>query len=158
MDAGFVNPLLAATVEILGKVAGIDADVKKPFLKTDSKGKGAVSGIITLKGSLTGTAAISFPDKCILMVVSKMFGEEITEVDNDVKDAVGEITNMISGLATQLYETDGLSVKATLDQVVMGDGHSIPHPPGLPVLGIPMVFEPGEVTVELCFNSEKSGK
>jgi chemotaxis protein CheX len=155
MDAGLVNPLLAATVDILGKVAGIDADVKKPFLKTDPKGKGVVSGILTLKGNHTGTAAISFPDKAILMVVSKMFGEEITEVDNDVKDAVGEITNMISGQATQLYEKDGLSVKAALDQVLMGDNHSIPHPPGFPVLGIPIATEPGEVTVELCFKADK---
>lgn len=157
MDAGLVNPLLAAIVDILGKVAGIHADVKKPFLKTDPKGMGAVSGMLTLKGDHTGTAAISFSDKCILMVVSKMFGEEITEVDNDVKDAVGEISNMISGQATQLYEKDGLSVKAALDQVLMGDAHSIPHPPGLPVLGIPIDTEPGEITVEICFKDENAG-
>ena len=151
MDAGLVNPLLAATVDILGKIAGIDADVQKPFLKTDPEGKGIVSGVVTLKGNHTGTAAISFSEKCILMVVSKMFGEKISEVDDDVKDAVGEITNMISGLATQLYEKDGLPMKAALDQVLMGDGHSIPHPPGFPVLGIPVDTEPGEITVELCF-------
>jgi chemotaxis protein CheX len=154
MDAGLVNPLLAATVDIIGKVAGIEADVKKPFLKTDPKGKGAVSGVLTLKGNHTGTAAISFSDKCILMVVSKMFGEEITEIDNDVKDAVGEITNMIAGQATLIYEKDGLSVKAALDQVLLGDGHTIPHPPGVPVLGIPIDTEPGQITVELCFKAE----
>lgn len=154
MDAGLVNPLLAATVDILGKVAGIDADVKKPFLKTDPEGKGAVSGVLTLKGSHTGTAAVSFSEKCILTVVSKMFGEEISEVDDDVKDAVGEITNMISGQATQLYEKDGLALKAALDQVLMGDSHSIPHLPGFPVLGIPIDTEPGDIIVELCFKEE----
>jgi chemotaxis protein CheX len=151
MDAVLVNPLLAATVDILGKVAGIDADVQKPFRKTAPEGQGAVSGVVTLKGDHTGTAAISFSEKCILMVVSKMFGEEISEVDNDVKDAVGEITNMISGLTTQLYEKEGVALKASLDQVLMGDGHSIPHLPGFPVLGIPINTEPGEITVELCF-------
>jgi len=153
MDVGLVNPLLAATVDILGKVAGMDADVQKPFLKTDPGGKGAVSGILTLKGNHTGTAAISFSEKCILAVVSKMFGEEITVVDNDVKDAVGEITNMISGQTTQLYEKEGLALKAALDQVLLGDGHVIPHPPGFPVLGIPIDTEPGGITVELCFKA-----
>lgn len=151
MDAGLVNPLLAATVDILAKLAGIDADVQKPFLKTSPEGKGAVSGVLTLKGTHTGTAAISFSERCILMVVSKMFGEEISKVDDDVKDAVGEITNMISGLATQLYEKEGLALKAALDQVLMGGGHAIPHNPGFPVLGIPIRSELGDLTVELCF-------
>ena len=146
-----VNPLLAATVDILGKVAGIEADVKKPFLKTDPEGIGAISGIVTLKGDHTGTAAISFSEKCILQVVSKMLFEEITEMGDDVKDAVGEITNMISGLATQLYEKEGLALKAALDQVLMGDNHTIPHIPELPVLSIPITTQMGDISVELCF-------
>jgi chemotaxis protein CheX len=155
MDVVLVNPLLAATVDILEKTAGIDADVKKPFLKSDPEGKGAVSGIVTLKGDHTGTAAISFSEKCILQVVSKMFGEEITEISDDVKDAVGEITNMISGLATQLYEKEGLALKAALDQVLMGNGHSIPHIPDFPVLGIPITTDMGDISVELCFQTAK---
>ena len=154
MNVGLVNPLLAATVNILEKVAGIGADVQKPFLKTNPTGKGAVSGVISLKGNHTGTAAVSFSEKCILQVVSKMFGEEIKELNNDIKDAVGEITNMISGLATQLYEKEGLVLKASLDQVLMGKNHSIPHLPDLPVLGIPVNTEWGEITVEVCFNSK----
>ena len=151
MDVVLVNPLLAATVDILGKVAGVEADVKKPFLKTDPEGKGAVSGLVTLKGDHTGTAAISFSEKCILQVVSKMLFEEITEMGDDVKDAVGEITNMISGLATQLYEKEGLALKAALDQVLMGDNHTIPHIPELPVLSIPITTQMGDISVELCF-------
>ena len=151
MDVVLVNPLLAATVDILGKVAGIEADVKKPFLKTDPEGIGAISGIVTLKGDHTGTAAISFSEKCILQVVSKMLFEEITEMSDDVKDAVGEITNMISGLATQLYEKEDLALKAALDHVLMGDNHAIPHIPELPVLSIPITTQMGDISVELCF-------
>jgi len=150
MDVGLVNPLLAATVDILAKLTGIDADVQKPFLKTSPEGNGAVSGFLTLKGAHTGTAAICFSERCILMVVSKMFGEEISKVDDDVKYAVGEITNMISGLTTQLYKKEGLALKAALDQVLMGDGHAIPHNPDFPVLGIPIRTELGDLTVELC--------
>jgi chemotaxis protein CheX len=153
MDVVLVNPLLAATVDILGKVAGIDVDVKKPFLKTDPEGKGAVTGIVTLKGSHTGTAAISFSETCILQIVSKMFGEEISEMSDDVKDAVGEITNMISGLATQLYEKEGLALKAALDQVLMGNGHLIPHIPEFPVLGVPAASAMGDILIELCFKT-----
>ena len=151
MDVGLVNPFLAATLDILQKVAGLTSEVQKPFLKTEQEGRGAVSGVVAVKGKIPGTAAITFSKKCILSVVSTMFGENITEVNDEVRDAVGEITNMISGLVTQLYEKGGLGLKAGLDQVLMGDRHRIPHLPHQPVLGIPVKTDKGEITIELCF-------
>lgn len=156
MDVGLVNPLLAATVDVLGKVADIEAEVQKPFLKTEPEGKGAVSGIMTLKGDPAGTAAISFSEESILKVVSKMLGENISEVNDDVKDAVGEITNMVSSLTTQLYEEGGLPLKAALDQVLLGESHAAPHPPGFPVLGIPIDTKSGMITIEICFKGKES--
>lgn len=151
MDVGLVNPILAAIADILSKISGITLNVGKPFLKTSPEGDGAISGIVTLKGDQTGTAGITFSKECILAVVSKMFGEAITDVDNDVKDAVGEITNMICGLATQLYEKEGIAIKASLDQVLMDDRHVIPHLPEQPVLGIPISTDAGALVVELCY-------
>lgn len=151
MDADLVNPFLAATVDILGKVGGVTAEVQKPFRKTAPEGMGAVSGIVALKGDTLGTAAVTFSEACILSIVSNMFGEEITEVGDDVKDAVGEVTNMISGLASQIYEKEGKNLKAALDQVLMGNQHSIPHLPEQPVLGVPIQTDKGDITVEICF-------
>jgi chemotaxis protein CheX len=151
MDVGLVNPFLAATLDILEKVGGITAEVQKPFRKTDQKGRGVITGVVILKGIPPGTAAITFSKKCILSIVSTMFAEEIEEVDDDVKDAVGEITNMISGTLTQLYQKNGLDLKAGLDRVLMGEGHQIPHLPKQPVLGVPVQTDKGEITIELCF-------
>jgi chemotaxis protein CheX len=151
MDVGLVNPFLAAMVNILEKVGSITAEVQKPFLKTNPAGQGIISGVVTIRGKSPGTAAITFSEKCILFIVSTMFGETIEEINDEVRDAVGEITNMISGLATQLYEKDGLDLKVKLDQVLMGDGHKIPHPAQGPVLGIPVQTDKGKIVVELCF-------
>ena len=151
MDVGLVNPFLAATIEILGKVGGITAEVQKPFVKTAPEVKGAVSGVVTLKGKHPGTASITFSKECILHIVSQMFGEDVTEIDDDVKDAVGEITNMISGQVTQLYEKEGLGLKAALDRVLLGEGHPIVHLPQCPVLAIPVQTGQGSITIEICF-------
>lgn len=151
MDVGLVNPFLAATVNILEKVGGITAEVQKPFLKINPEGQGAISGVISIKGKTPGTAAVTFSKNCILSIVSAMFGETMPEVNHEVGDAVGEIANMISGLVTQLYEKEGLGLKAGLDQVLMGDGHRIAHLSGQPVLGIPVRTNKGEITIELCF-------
>jgi chemotaxis protein CheX len=151
MDVGLVNPFLSATTDILTKVASITFTAQKPFLKTGPAENIGVFGVVTLKGDHTGTAAIGFSNPCILGVVSKMLGEEVTELSDDVRDATGEITNMITGLATQLYEKKGLSIKASLDQVIPGNSPSIPHLPELPVLSVPIQTDMGDIVVEMCF-------
>jgi len=153
MDAGLVNPFIAATVDILGKVGGISADVRKPFRKFKPEGSGPVSSIVMLKGKTEGTASVTFSKECILSIVSTMFGETIEEINDEVRDAVGEITNMISGAATQIYERNGAGIKAALDKVLMGERHLIPHLSRFPVLGIPIETQKGDILVEMCFKA-----
>jgi len=55
--------------------------------------------VIGLTGEVNGTISCSFTEKSILAIVSNMFGEEMKELNEEIRDAVGEITNMISGQA-----------------------------------------------------------
>jgi chemotaxis protein CheX len=153
MDADIINAFIAATVEILSTVGSVTADVQKPFLKKDPAAQGDVTSIVEMTGNTQGTISISFSSKCILSVVSNMFGEEVTKMDDDIKDAVGEITNMISGQASQLYEKNSAGTKVALSQVLMEDGHSIPHTPNTPVVGIPVNTEKGDIYMEFCFKA-----
>ena len=54
---------------------------------------GDISGIIELTGSAKGSLALSFSEACTLRIVSNMLIEEITTLNNDIHDAIGEITN-----------------------------------------------------------------
>lgn len=154
MDADIVNAFIAATAEILSTVGGITADVQKPFLKKESTAQGAITSVVEMQGDTQGTISVSFSANCILSMVSNMFGEEMTEMNDDIKDAVGEITNMISGQASQLYEKTGAGIKTALSQVLMEDGHSIPHSPNTPVLGVPVNTEKGDIVIEFCFSGK----
>ena len=89
-----------------------------------------------------------------MSVVSKMLGEEMTEINDDIKDALGEITNMISGQATQLFEMTGQRLKASLNQVVTGKNHRIPHTTDTAILGVPCQCEHGEIMLEMSFEEE----
>lgn len=154
MDAKRINPVIQATVDILEKVGALQIQIQKPFLKPNAVARGEITSIIALRGDISGTFSITFPRKCIMSVVSEMLGEEISELNDDIKDALGEITNMISGQATQLFEMTGQSLKASLAQVVLGERHMIPHASDAVVLGIPCQSEHGEITLEICFEEE----
>ena len=64
------------------------------------------------------------------------------EINDEVRDAVGEITNMISGVARKKLESQGYNILAAIPTVVSGKDHAILHVLGGPSIIIP--FEMGE--------------
>lgn len=79
-----------------------------------------------------------------------MFGEEITEVNHEVEDAVGEITNMISGDARRVLEEKGVVLKSAIPTVISGPGHQVSHITTGPCVAIPFSTEGGDFTLEIC--------
>ena len=106
MDVRYINPFLTGTINVLKTMAAVDPTPGKPYLKKNSLAVGDVSGIIGLTGSVAGSMALSFSEKAILKIVSNMLGEELTEVNGDIADAVGEITNMVSGASRKEHGCD----------------------------------------------------
>ena len=152
MDVKIINPFLNATIKVLKTMAFTEAKAGKPYVKKDRGARGDVSGVIGITGDTEGSLSISFNEKCICAIVSNMFGETITELNVEVEDAVGEITNMISGDARRELEVAGVLLKAAIPSVVSGKSHVISHMTKGPSIAIPFTTEAGDFTVEVCFN------
>jgi len=151
MDANIVNPFIDATVNVLATMASTRAEAGKPYLKKDQVARGDVSGVMGLTGETRGTISVSFTETSILAIVSNMLGEEIKEMNEEIKDAVGEITNMISGQARKKLDEQGMSLKAAIPSVIMGKNHTITHITTFPIIAIPFHTDNGEFTIEVCF-------
>jgi len=151
MDVKMINPFINATVNVLETMAFTKVRAGNPYLKKDQVAQGDVSGVIGLMGKVSGTISVSFTEKSILSIVSSMLGEEIKELNEEIKDAVGEITNMISGQARLKLEEVGRSLKAAIPTVIMGKDHSIIHITSSPIIAIPFSTDNGEFTIEVCF-------
>lgn len=151
MDVSFINPFINATLHVLDTMAFITVQPGKPYLAKDNVAKGDVTGVIGLTGVIGGTVAVTFQKACILDIVSNMFGEKMTVLNNEITDAVGELTNMISGQARKELEEVGKIFKAAIPSVITGPGHSITHYSDGPRIAIPFFTDNGEFTIEVCF-------
>jgi len=150
MDVKFINPFLQGTVEVLKKMASTDPRPGRVYLKENNIAAGDVSGIIGITGDATGSLAISFSETCICSIVSRMLGELYTTASHEVFDAVGEITNMISGVARTHMEKEGMMVFAALPSVVYGKNHTIDHILDSPSIIIPFSTDKGTFVVDVC--------
>ena len=151
MDVKLINPFINATLSVLETMAFITVTAGNPYVKKDNVAVGDVTGVLGLTGVANGTISVSFEEKCILTIVSNMFGETMEKLDDDISDAVGELTNMISGQARRELEQIGKVFKAAIPSVVTGKNHSIRHYSEGPKIAIPFSTEGGEFTIEVCF-------
>jgi len=153
MDAALVNPFIEGTLHILDTTAFVKVKPETPFLKRNRFAQGDISGLIEISGDLSGSASISFSEKSILGIVSDMFGEEMTEINEEIYDAVGELSNMVAGhVTTKIAEMDK-KVKVKFTEVKPGPGHEIQHIEGAEyVLAIPFRTTRGKVVIEVSYS------
>jgi len=149
MDVKYVNPFLSGVVEVLGTMAGVALEAGKPYLKQQTLAEGDISGVIGLSGDAQGSLAVTFHFGLIQAVMRGMLGDEISAIDDAVRDAVGELTNMISGAARRELSEKGLGLRAGIPRIYDGHGHCIEHAAS-PVLAVPFSSEYGYAVIEVA--------
>ena len=151
MDIELAKPFIKAAVNVLSTMASIKPTVGKPYIKKNNVAPGDVSGMVGITGKQNGSVSLSFSKGCAVAIVKNMLGDEIDDIMQDVSDAVGELTNMISGQARAGLAAKGLVFEGSTPTVVMGDGHTISHIAKTPIMAIPFTTPDGEFTIEFCF-------
>jgi chemotaxis protein CheX len=153
MNVEYINPFLKATTNVLKTMAFTEATSGKPYLKKDQVAGGDISGVIGITGETEGSLSVSFSEASICFIVSNMFGEPVTAVNNEVEDAVGELTNMISGDARRELAEKGIMLTAGIPTVISGKNHTIKHMTNGPIIAIPFSTQAGTFIVEVGFRS-----
>jgi chemotaxis protein CheX len=152
MDVKMINPFLAAVMHVLKTMAQVDAKPGRPFLKKDDLAIGDVSAIIGITGAAQGSMALIFTEQCIKDIAANLLGEPCTELNHEVRDAVGELTNMICGDARRRLAEDGFVLKAGIPTIVEGKGHTINHIANGPRLAVPFETSQGSFMLEVAFS------
>ena len=152
MNAEFINPFIAALINVIKTMAQTELTPGKPRKKTDDTAIGAVSGLIGMVGDkIQGSLSITFEENLAREIMHKMLGEKPDGIDSDVKDMVGEITNMICGGAKNTLADKGYDFDMATPVVVAGESHTISHQVGGKKMVMPFSNEAGNLYLEICF-------
>ena len=150
MKAEFINPFLQATKNVLETMCQTPVQPKKPILKEDRNTFGDVTGIIGMASeSVSGCMILSFSDKCIINVVANMLMEDPkNKIDDDIVDAVGELTNMICGGAKATLAKLDHKFDLATPTMITGKGVEISTLSETPTIVIPFETEFGGFVIE----------
>jgi len=147
MDVRYINPFITSVKNVFQTMINVPFNLGKPNLRGESVPLYEISGIIGLSGDVTGCIVVSL--SCVLsyQLVSALTGEEITKVDEDCIDAIGEITNMIAGGAKKDFP--GGKTTISVPSVVIGK-HQVAYPKGVPIMTIPCETSAGRFAIDVA--------
>ncbi|MCC6220868.1 MAG: chemotaxis protein CheX [Deltaproteobacteria bacterium] len=150
MKVEYINPFLNSTIQVIQTMAMTPVTAGPPGLKPDNLSFGDVSGILGLAGQgVCGAMVVSFEERAILPICSRMLYTEFTSVNEEIADAVGEMTNIISGGAkTDLARLD-IKLDMATPITVLGKNVQIRQLSKRPVIQIPFETAEGKFVVEV---------
>ena len=102
--------------------------------------QGLITGMIGVHGKVSGFVTVNLSERFALKAVGGLLGEGFRELNSQVVDGAGEITNIIvGGIKSALSKTPWAFLQITVPSVIVGNGYQIAYARGLDFVS--MTFE-----------------
>lgn len=82
-----------------------------------------ISSMLGLGGQIKGSLDLHFPRDVALFITSQFLGMEIEELDDDVRDAIGEVANMVAGGIKTYLASRNLRTELAIPNTIVGTGY-----------------------------------
>lgn len=149
MKVELIKPFIDATINVLKTMAQTDPKPGTPTVKTNNRTWGVVTGLIGMAGNdVSGSLIISFDEPSILKIVSNMVMDDYKELNDEVLDAVGEITNMISGGTKSALSERGYNFNMATPMMITGKNVALSQLSNTPVISVPFMTDAGQFVLE----------
>jgi chemotaxis protein CheX len=154
MRADYINPFISSLINTFETMLACPLTRGPLYLKTPDTQLHDVSGIIGLSGQAQGTVVLTLDRNVALQATSTMLMCETTEINSDVVDAVGELTNMVAGSAKAQLTEYKLSI--SLPGVIKGEGHEVCFPSDVTPICVPFTCPWGDLKIEVGLTEVRS--
>jgi chemotaxis protein CheX len=139
--------------EIFTSMVGMELSPVSRQIDAVSVFRDSVTAMVGLAGVYNGLISINTPSGVAKTITSNMLGMEVSEIDDEVIDALGEIANMIGGSFKHHFVKDGHEVRLSTPSVITGEEYAVSV--GSMPDSLTISYESGEeqFTVSVCLES-----
>lgn len=118
------DKIIESTIEIFTGMVMMEISVAGEPLARLGPLKNSITGMVGLAGVQKGVLAVHFPKQLALDVTGSFLGMEVTEIDADVQDAIGEIANMLGGNLKTILSDRGKDIQLSLPSTIYGEEYA----------------------------------
>ena len=121
INAEYVNPFLEAAGVVFKSILNVELRRGKLVIKESPTPSMDVSIMIGITGGVTGEVVYSMPFNMVYKIAEILApGLSPDQIKVEYKDIVGELANMITGNAMNLFASTGKTIDMTTPTVVEG--------------------------------------
>ena len=129
MKAEYLNPFVDSVSELFNTMLSCKATRQNISASKGGQFSGALTSMIGLGGHVKGAVALSFPEETALALAGNLLCMEVSEMNQEVSDAMAEMVNIVAGSAkTKFKDADKNPVDISLPTVVYGNNFTIGCP------------------------------
>jgi chemotaxis protein CheX len=148
----YLNPFITSIIHMFDTMLHVNIVRQTPFIGVNALPENEVSGIIGLTGKAQGAAVVSLGRETAIRCTERLLGERPATVNAEVRDAVGEMANIVAGGAKAQMQQ--LELRVSLPSVIIGRNHLIDFPRGLTPVCVPFECDWGPVTLQVGLREE----
>jgi chemotaxis protein CheX len=153
----YLTPFIQSTQSVLKTMASVKAKFQEVYFSNDFRIFGEISGIIGLSGEAEGTVVITFYWDFARKIIAQMMNVQEDKINAEfIDDGVGEIVNMISGVAKKSFVGGPYHFELSLPTVVIGSGHQIGHPDDASIAVMVFDVDSHSFALQVCLKPKKS--
>lgn len=157
MDAKLLNPFIQAAVEVLNAEVGATLSRGAISLQKSALTSDDITVLINLIGDVYGVVMYGMPMSTGLGMVSRIMGQEFTELNSLAQSGIAELGNVISGQATVRFSEAGYHSNISTPTVLIGSGIKI-STLDFPRIVVPLESQFGLFTAHLALLEKTPGE
>lgn len=149
VDLELHNEIAQGTQDVFSTMLMIDLAVAPPG--KDIAIRSNVTSMIGLGNGLRGMLSVHCPAAVAKEITGALLGMEIDDLGDDVKDAIGEIANMVAGNLKISFAGAGVDVELAIPTSVIGESFRVCGLSGATRAVVEFDMPSGEFWIELLY-------
>lgn len=113
--------IVAGCKDVFSTMLMVDLQSEEVVIQDKVEINSNITSMIGLGGGLKGLLAVHCPSSVAKEVTSSFLGMDVEEIDDDVKDAIGEIANMVAGNLKISFTNLDVNVELAIPTTIVGD-------------------------------------
>ncbi len=145
------NEIVRSVDEIFSTMIMLEVTSPAGEMSQNPAGASNLTSIVGLAGGVKGVALIHCPEEVAIGITTSFLGITLDTIDEDVKDAIGELANMVTGNIKDYFLTEKITTELSIPTTVVGKSFRTSGLSGARQVIVPFSCEYGVFWVELKY-------
>jgi chemotaxis protein CheX len=143
------NEIFRGVQDVFATMLSLDLECGAIIINEHGDIQSNLTSMIGLGGGIRGVLAIHCPAAVAKAITGSFIGMEVEELDDDVKDAIGEIANMVAGNLKVSYATIGVNIELAIPTSIVGESFHVSGIAEAKRVIVPLKMAEGRFWIEL---------